>query len=152
MAPSRRSLLAGGAAFFAAFAGCSGLSAPRESQTREFDDANDNDCPDQIETFSVDNSRDEGVTVHITVTREEGGRIYENTFDLSPHSSQSAGEPVFGVEDAQYHIEATHGDITRRETVEGVPCDDRRARFVTVELGQYSTFKIRIETDGDYPP
>lgn len=167
MTASRRALLASSAAVLAAFAGCNSLSAPAGSttarsssptdekrETREFDDANDNDCPDRIEAFTVDNSREEAVSVHVTVTRDDSddNLVYENTFELSPRSSQFVDEPVFGSDDVEYHIEATYDGFTRRETIAGLPCEERQGRFVTVDLGQYSTFKIRVGTDGDYPP
>jgi hypothetical protein len=116
-----------------------------------FTDKNENGCPDQVESFHVENEQDENVTIHVTVSRDEDSLVSEETFEMPPNSVQSASEPVFEKTDAQYYIEATYDGVTKREVIEGVSCENRRDRFISVEVSQLGTLEIQVQT-GDYQP
>ena len=147
----QRTFLAGGALSLASLAGCAGVSAPLpDSNPAPVDqdaDRNGNDCPDVHEMLSVSNERDEQATIGVTVVHEHDGEkvVFDETFRVPPGGGRIAREPVFSSGLGTHRIEATHEQFQTSKTIEGVPCQTRRNRIVSVTLDQYGSLGVDVE-------
>jgi len=92
--------------------------------------------------------------VRVRVSTQGGEESFTGEYTVAPGAVTQVGEAVFTQTDVTYEVAVTHDGTTQRETIPGVPCDERENRFVSIvleDLGDGDTALHVVVEQGDTP-